>query len=59
MARRTPQNCRLTKKAVRMGIGDPEITGNGKCLGFSFSNGDDEPCEICLNCKWNEHYGED
>jgi hypothetical protein len=60
MPKRTTENCTLIKKAVKKGVGTPDIV-NGKCMGYS--NGsqdreDDEPCLICMDCKLNTMYGE-
>ena len=40
------ENCSLQKK-----IGEAGKDGNGMCMGFSRSEIDDEPCEICKKCK--------
>ena len=54
MTKRTIQNCRLVKKAVRIGIGSPEIEGD-MCLGYAGDCGD-EPCDTCKKCKLNTTY---
>ena len=56
MAKRTVENCSLMKKQRRYGYGTPEIEFDGKCLGYSVSSTDDEPCETCKNCKLNSAY---
>ena len=32
-------------------FGEAGRDGNGMCMGFSRSEIDDEPCEICKKCK--------
>ena len=44
--KRTYENCSLQR---RVGVAGKD--GNGFCLGFSRSEYDDEPCEICKRCK--------
>lgn len=56
MAKRTVENCSLMKKQRRYGYGTPEIEFYGKCLGYSTSSTDDEPCETCKKCKLNSAY---
>lgn len=51
--KRTLDNCRLVQKYGRPRQQD------GKCAGFQKSEIDDEPCEICKECKLNEFYEED
>ncbi len=51
---RTLSNCSLiTKMKIK-----PQQK-NGKCEGFAKSEYDDEPCEICKECRLNEFYEED
>lgn len=52
MPARTIENCSLVKK---MGGAKPDKDGR-KCVGFGKSDEDDEPCEICQNCKLNAYY---
>lgn len=58
MSKRTPQNCSLIKRGLREGIGLPQTDNDGKCMGYSHSEDDDEPCEICKECKWNMSFEE-
>lgn len=44
---KTPNSCRLIRE-----MGEPGKDGNGKCMGFTRSFTDDEPCEICKKCEW-------
>ena len=44
--KRTYENCSLQKK-----FGEAGRDGDGTCMGFSRSEIDDEPCEICKKCK--------
>lgn len=53
MPKRTLQNCSLIKK-----YGKPEQY-NGLCEGFGRSENDDEPCEICKECKLHYLYYDD
>lgn len=46
MAKRTSENCRYVRK-----VGSPGTDANGKCMGFAKSKEDDEPMEICKQCK--------
>lgn len=54
---KTIENCRLIKRAVKAGIGNPNIRG-GKCEGYCTEH-DDEPLEECKRCRnlegANEH----
>lgn len=52
MAVRTIKNCSLIRK---MGGGKPN-SDNGKCVGFTKSETDDEPCEICKECRLNSTF---
>lgn len=52
MPARTIDNCSLIK---RMGGAKPDKE-KGRCVGFARSEADDEPCEICKNCKLNSFY---
>lgn len=56
--KRTLDNCTVIKHNIKEGIGSPEQY-SGKCLGYSQSEYDDEPCEACKNCKLNTMYGEE
>ena len=49
MTARTMENCRLIKEH-----GKPDMD-NSKCIGLGIEN-DDEPCEICKNCRLNNTY---
>lgn len=55
MPARTIKNCSLIKK-----MGTRPDTDEGKCVGFGTIDGsgveDDEPCEICKECKHNNTY---
>lgn len=54
--KRTLDHCGLITK-----MGDkncPPKQTDGKCEGYQKSSTDDEPCEICKNCKLNEMYEE-
>jgi hypothetical protein len=48
--KRTPDNCKLVKK-----YGKPDMTDE-RCDGFQKSEIDDEPCNTCMECKWNTFY---
>ena len=56
--KRTLYNCSLIKKMVNEGIGEPERHYTTR-VGYQKSENDDEPCEICKNCKLNYMYGEE
>jgi hypothetical protein len=53
IAKRTIENCRLVKKAIRQGVGEPKMI-DGKCEGYAGNT--DEPCETCKNCNINSFY---
>lgn len=59
VAKRTVENCSLVKKAVKRGIGTPQMQ-SGKCMGYSAGDNDanDEPCEKCKVCKLSTTYGQ-
>lgn len=48
--KKTIENCRLIKRAIRIGIGSPEIRNN-LCMGYSHGQDDDEPHPLCQQCK--------
>lgn len=48
--KRTLENCKLANK-----YGAPNHY-DGKCEGFQKSSEDDEPCEICKECKLHLFY---
>ena len=54
---RTPKNCSLIKRAVKLGEGECG-SENGKCIGYAGADAD-EPCETCKYCKFNVWYEED
>lgn len=58
MPKRTLRNCSIIKRESWRGNGTPEQI-NGKCLGYCHSENDDEPIEVCKNCKLQESYYED
>lgn len=51
---RTIANCRLIRKAIRQGEGEPEKVGD-LCYGYGYYLPDgyesDEPCETCKHCR--------
>lgn len=54
--KRTLEHCGLITK---MGDKDcPPKQEDGKCYGYGKSQDDDEPCEICKECKLNVFYKE-
>ena len=48
--KRTLEHCSLITK-----YGKPR-QADGKCDGFQKSKDDDEPCDICVDCKLNTFY---
>ena len=52
---RTPEHCGLI---TRMGDKDSSYPRreNGKCQGYAAGIDNDEPCDICKECKYNEFY---
>ena len=56
--KRTLENCSLIKKMGDRGTSYPEQR-DGKCSGYCVSRDNDEPCDVCKNCKLNEYYEED
>lgn len=50
--KRTLENCSLIRKLGSVRQYD------GKCEGFQRSDMDDEPCDICKECKLNVYYEE-
>jgi len=52
MSTRTLENCSLIKK-----YGLPEQFDE-KCAGLAIDYDDDEPCNVCKNCKLNYYYEE-
>ena len=55
--KRTLEHCGLITKMGDKGTGYPRQTAN-KCQGYAVSREDDEPCETCKNCRYNEFYEE-
>jgi hypothetical protein len=56
MSRRTIENCRVVKRAIRQGKGEPgkeEFNGKIYCQGYQRSEDDDEPCTKCKTCHLN------
>ena len=53
--KRTLENCSLIKKMGDRGTSYPEQR-DGKCGGYCVSRDNDEPCDICKDCKFNEFY---
>lgn len=59
MSRRTIENCRVIKEAVKEGIGEPgkePLNGKEYCQGYQKSERDDEPYFKCINCHLNIYY---
>lgn len=54
-SKRTIDNCSLIKKRIKQGTG-VSIGGDGKCLGYTTHEFDDEPCDQCKKCKLNTSY---
>lgn len=52
--RRTLDHCRMISKYQDL-LGKPQQR-DGKCDGYQKSQGDDEPCETCKECKLNTFY---
>jgi len=53
MSTRTLENCSLIKK-----FGLPEQFDE-KCAGLGRDYNDDEPCDVCKNCKLNYYFKEE
>ena len=54
-----PGNCDVIRKAIETGEGEPRVYfDNGRliCEGYQRTYSDDEPCEDCKECKYNESY---
>lgn len=56
--RRTLEHCGLITKCKKAGIGRPEQYSTGKCEGYQKSDIDDEPCELCKECRLQVDYEE-
>jgi len=59
VCRRTIENCKVIKDAVREGVGEPLTESrNGKiyCEGYQKSEYDDEPYSKCMDCRFNIFY---
>lgn len=56
MAKKTIDNCTVIKRAVRDGVGYPDVSGD-KCDGYA-KGYCDEPHDSCIRCKLFEGYGE-
>ena len=54
---RTPKHCGLITKMGDKGTNYPKQV-DGKCEGYQVSRDNDEPCDICKECKYNEFYEE-
>lgn len=53
--KRTKENCSLIKQSVKLGIGEPETTKNGKCDGYETADGEPfKTCQKCKLCYWYE-----
>ena len=59
MSKRTIENCSVIKRGLALGIGKPYVESNGKCVGYSHSDDDDEPHDLCKNCRLNSSYESD
>lgn len=56
MSRRTIENCKVIKRALKLGEGVPltESLNNKKyCQGYQKSEWDDEPYYECMKCHLN------
>lgn len=51
--RRTLEHCSLITK-----LQDKPQQEDGKCYGFARDYDDDEPCDICMECKLNIYHEE-
>lgn len=57
-AEKAIENCRLRRLAILEETEDCGTDENGRCLGYSNSDGG-EPCDECQECEYSVHYGEE
>ena len=54
-----PGDCDVIRKAIEHGEGEPDTyfeNGRLVCEGYQKGYLDDEPCEGCIECVYNECY---